>query len=328
MDEFSLIDALLEALGDVAGGPGVTLGPGDDCAITGAPRDAELASTIDSLVCGRHFPQDAAAQLVGSRAIGVAVSDLAAMGAEPAFCIVALTLPEGDEVWVRGFARGIADAARRIRCAVVGGNLARGPLNIAVSAHGWVPAGRALRRSGAHPGDVVGLTGELGGAVRALEHPRLLTVREPGELAGITPDHPDYPLRRYYVPAPRVNVGVALRGVATAAIDVSDGLLADAGHLCTASRVAMRIDGERVPIAPGTGFERAVTGGDDYELCFTLPAAAWPGLEQWATAAGERVSRIGEVVEGSGVQLAGSFDAAALRRAGYQHFGQHIDRGA
>src|SRR5262245_59575325 len=237
MNEFALIELLLKELGDTTTGPIVSVGPGDDAAVTRVPVGTELVSTIDSLVADTHFPAAASADLIGCRAFGVAVSDLAAMGADPGFCTVALTLPNADEDWIRGFVRGIAASALEHDCRIVGGNLARGPLNITVSAHGYVPSGRAITRSGARTGDVVAVSGELGGASLALDHPRLLAVRTRAELASLGRTHEDYPLRRYYLPMPQLALGARLRGLATAAIDISDGVLADLAHVAQRSGV-------------------------------------------------------------------------------------------
>lgn len=317
MDEFALIDLLLAELADTTTGADVAIGPGDDAAATRVPPGHDLVSTIDSLVEGVHFPNGASAELIGSRAFGVAVSDLAAMGATPSFCIVALTLPSANADWVRGFARGLAGAARRNRCAIVGGNLARGPLNVAVSAHGHLPSGTALIRSGARPGDVIAVSGELGGAALALTHPRLLDVKTIAELASSRPGDVDYPLFRYYLPAPRLALGEQLRGIASAAIDVSDGLLADLAHLAERSGVQARIDIAQLPCAPGCPPHRAATSGDDYELLFACPASRWLDVERIGTGLGQRITRIGTVAAGRGVVAIG-LESTASR--GYQHF--------
>lgn len=272
MDEFALIDRIVAILGDRSQGEGVVLGPGDDAALVRVPSDHDLAVTTDTLVAGRHFPADAPGDLVGHRALGVNLSDLAAMGAQARYCVVALTIPESDTAWIEAFAHGLADAAARHGVAIVGGNLARGPLCVAVAAHGVVPRGKALTRSGARPGDRIFVSGPLGA----------------GHAARLSGD-PGF----YRVEA-RLDLGVALREVASAAIDISDGLLSDLGHICAASGVAGEIDLEAVPLADGVDGPTALACGDDYELLFTATDVA--GLA--AT-----VIPLGKIVRGSGVTV-------------------------
>jgi len=307
VNEFDLIAEILGELAETTAGAGVRIGPGDDCAVTSIPTGTEVVSSIDALVADVHFPSSAGAALVGYRALMVSLSDLAAMGAEPAFVLVALTLPELDADWARGLARGMANAARSAEVAVVGGNIARGPLTITVSVHGWAPAGEALVRSGAKIGDRIYLTGSVGGAAAALARGDLGMCREEAEL--------DELQRRYFFPAAQLSAGVALRGVASSAIDVSDGLLQDLEHICRASGVGAEIMSGQIPLHAGASLDQALAGGDDYELCFTSPRA--PGDIGVAVAgSGAIVTDIGAIVAGSGVSL----DGHAVSAAGYQHF--------
>ena len=202
MNEFELIDMMVAELGDVA--RGVVLGPGDDGAITRTPEGCELVSSIDSLLADVHFPAAAAARLVGYRAIMVSVSDLAAMGAEPGFALVALNLPQALETWARGFAKGIAEAAEVVSIKIVGGNVSAGPLCVTVSAHGYVPKGQALTRGNAKPGDVIFVTGSLGAAAAAVSDGGLVDFQCAEDLRGSA--------RRYFMPEARVQAGIALRG--------------------------------------------------------------------------------------------------------------------
>ena len=290
MTEFELIERIVAKLGTAATGEDVLLGPGDDAALVSVPEGFDLAVTTDTLVAGRHFPVDAPGHLVGERALGVNLSDLAAMGADARHCVVSLTLPEARLAWVEGLACGMAGAARRHGVAIVGGNLSRGGLAITVAAHGIVPRGKALLRSGARPGDAIFVSGEIGAGHRALVR------RE----------------RRFYAVQPRLALGIALRGTATSAIDVSDGLLADLAHVCAASGVGAEVVLERVPVADGVDAMAALTAGDDYELLFTA---------RRAPEASERVTRIGRITSGSQVTLLhGGRPIPLPASRGYRHF--------
>ena len=292
MDEFALIDRIVAILGERAKGEGVLLGPGDDAALVAVPSGFDLAVTTDTLVAGRHFPTDASGDLVGARAMGVNLSDLAAMGAEARYCVVALTAPEPNVPWIEAFARGLAEAAARHGVAIVGGNLARGPLSVSVAAHGIVPRGEALVRSGARPGDRVYLSGALGVGYAA-------------RLAGDP---------RFYRVEPRLALGVSLRGIASAALDISDGFLSDLGHLCTASAVGAEVDLESVPVCPDVDARTALSCGDDYELLFTASAP---------TPVAESVHPVGRIVVGEGVTVFDAGRPVALdpnHPAGFRHF--------
>ena len=299
MTEFELIDAILATLGDRAAGPLTRVGPGDDAAVITVPRGMDVVSSIDTLVADVHFPADAAPWLIGYRAIMVSASDLAAMGAEHGWLIVGLTLPIPDVDWARALTEGMRAALMRANLRLVGGNIARGPLALGVSVHGCVPAGRALLRSGARPGDLIWVTGTLGGAAAALARGGLATYRSPEEL--------DELARRYFLPEAQIGAGAVLREQASAAIDISDGLLQDLGHLCRASGVGAELDLDAIPITPGATLTHALSGGDDYELCFT--AASPPRL-------GVPVSCIGRIVATPGIRA----DGNDLGSAGFQHF--------
>ena len=317
MDEFELIDRLIEILGDSVRDPRILLGPGDDAALIEPPADSIAVATIDTLVAGVHFPVKAPADLVGYRAVGVSVSDLAAMGAEPGYALIALTLPDGSDRWLEQFAHGVAAAATRYGLKIVGGNLARGPLNVTVSVHGHVARNEALTRSGAEPNDLICVSGALGGAVAALGRADLESPADLQMLLAAQPDDSLYPLRRYYLTEPRIALGRALRGIASAAIDISDGLVADLGHICAASRLAGAIDLETVPVVAGVSRELAVTGGDDYELCFTIA----PRDRQQLHTLPESVSVIGRISEGRGVTVRSGGREVQLPRGGFNHFG-------
>lgn len=299
MNEFELIDVIVAELGATAAGEWVRVGPGDDAAVTAVPAGAELVSSIDALVAGVHFPSAAGAELVGYRAVMVSASDLAAMGAAPGFALVALSLERDDADWVRGLARGMARAAREVGLRIVGGNVARGPVTIAISVHGYVPAGGALLRAGARPGDHVYVTGALGAAAAAVARGGLDRCVTDADLDALS--------RRYFLPQARLAQGRGLRGFASSAIDLSDGLLQDLGHVCRASGVGAELSAAAVPVAAGASLEQAMTGGDDYELCFTARGTP-PDL-------GLPVTRIGSIVAEPGVRLDGRPAAG-----GYRHF--------
>jgi thiamine-monophosphate kinase len=291
VNEFELIDEILAVLGPSA--EGGVIGPGDDCAVIAPPPGELLVSSIDTLVGGVHFPMTAPGRLAGYRAIMVSVSDLAAMGAQPAEVLVALTLEESDQQWALEVAAGMREAILTTGGRILGGNLARGQRNITVSVHGFCPEADLLTRGGAQPGDGIFVTGPLGASAAAVAL---------GTLDDLTNPLTD----RYFRPRARIDAGQALRGVATSAIDISDGLLQDLGHVCTASGTGADLDASAIPVAEGATLDHALHGGDDYELLFTAPVAP-RGLAS---------VRIGTMVEGSGIRL----DGSPVSIKGYVHF--------
>lgn len=317
MGEFELIRQFFAAAPCAQGGEGIALGIGDDCALLAPAPGEQLAISTDTLVAGVHFPAVSDPFLLGQRSLAVAASDLAAMGATPLAFTLALTLAETDPAWLRDYARGLSQMARQCGLTLVGGDTTRGPLSLTMTVLGGVPAGQALTRSGARAGDLVCVGGELGNAAGAL--PLVLGERQ----ADATLAEPL--LSHYWSPPPQIGLGQALRGKATAALDISDGLLADCGHIATASAVALRLELERLPLGAALiGFlgldgarQAALTGGDDYVIAFTLPPAELEGLQ----AAGWPVHVVGRVEAGSGVSLhdADGRDITPAVR-GYQHF--------
>jgi thiamine-monophosphate kinase len=296
VNEFELIDVLLGEMPPLP--ESVVIGPGrDDAAVLRPHSGAEWVLTTDTLVAGRHFPEACPPALLARRALAVNLSDLAAMGADPGAYLVALTAPSLDASWLRSFAAGLKAAQGDSGACLVGGNLARGPLSVTVTATGTVPAGRALRRDGARAGHGVWVSGRVGAGAAALAALR----RAPGTLAGLVGAEAPEALAAYLTPAPRIALGRALRDAASACIDVSDGLLADLGHLCAASGVGARVALERVPTV---GEARdAVTAGDDYELLFTLPPSAEDRVDALADAGDVALTRIGRTVGEPGVVL-------------------------
>lgn len=268
MNEFALIQRYFAGLTEPA--PSVLLGIGDDCALLIPPVGQSLAVSIDTQVEGVHFPPGAAAQQIGSRVACCALSDLAAMGAQPLWATLALSLPKADTLWLEAFAKGLAHVLRRFNVALVGGDTTSGPLSITLQVHGGVESSRALRRSGAQLGDRIYVTGYLGDGAAALA---LLE----GRLA-LRSEAQAYLMERFYAPDPQIEAGLRLAGRASSAIDISDGLLADLGHILTASQVGARLELACLPLNPlwATQVDAdcarrwALSGGDDYQLCFTL----------------------------------------------------------
>ncbi|GAA0887881.1 thiamine-phosphate kinase [Rhodanobacter soli] len=320
--EFRLIDRIRELTAQAR--DDVRIGIGDDAAVLAPPPGKELVVAIDTLVEGVHFPPGTAAADIGWKALAVNLSDLAAMGASPAWALLALTLPSADAAFVEGFAEGFAKLAQPHRLALVGGDTTRGPLTVSVAVHGFVPPGQALTRAGARVGDAVLVTGTLGDAaagLHALQHPP----RDDDGRTGLR----GFLVERLNRPTPRLAVGTALRGQATACVDVSDGLLADLGHICAASGVAAEIEATLLPRSSAllelyddtTALHFALSGGDDYELCFTVPAARVAELQAGLARLGCGATKIGRIVEGDGVRVRAADGAwLATDRPGWEHF--------
>ena len=295
----------------------VVLGIGDDAALLALPPGRQLVVTADTLNDGVHFPRGTSPADVGWKALAVNLSDLASMGAEPAWCTLSLSLPQSDPAWIEGFLDGFLDLAVQHGIALVGGDTTRGPLSIAVTAMGLVEPGRALRRDGARVGDEVWVTGTLGDAAGGLA----LLDREPVPALRARLDRP----------TPRVAAGRALAGIATACVDVSDGLLADLGHVCARSHVAARIDVDALPasaalmevIGEADRIALQASGGDDYELCFTAPADAGADIGAVSAQLGLRITRIGRIVAGEGVHpVDAKSQPWSSPRRGYDHFAE------
>jgi thiamine-monophosphate kinase len=278
------------------------LGVGDDCALLAPGEGMQLAVSSDMLVEGRHFLSTVAPERLGHKALAVNLSDLAACGARPLGFTLALALPRADEAFLAGFARGLFALADAHGIELVGGDTTQGPLNICITAMGEVPAGAALLRSGARPGDDLYVSGTVGDARLALE-----VFRGTAGLEGRQFDAVREAMER---PQPRVALGMALRGIASAAIDVSDGLLGDLGHVLRRSAVGAVVEVDAVPRSavlgaqpPALQRECTLAGGDDYELLFTAPPARADLVQAAARQAGVAVTRIGRIVAGAGARL-------------------------
>jgi thiamine-monophosphate kinase len=296
--EFELIDRFFRRPARHA-----VLGVGDDAALVEPTPGCELAVSVDMLVAGTHFFADVDPEALGHKALAVNLSDMAAMGALPRWALLAAALPNADPAWLEAFARGFFALADMFEVDLIGGDTTKGPLNLCVTILGEAPAGQALRRSGARAGDAVYVSGLLGDAALALAHHRGRTVLSDDEL-----HHCDHALLR---PTPRVALGERLRGLATAVIDVSDGLVGDLGHILEASGVGATVELARLPrssaldrrlggVERGLALECLLAGGDDYELCFTAPALAASKLDALSAELGLALTPVGNIEQRSG----------------------------
>ena len=318
LGEFDLIHSFFSSLGCVRND--VSLGIGDDCALLNLPEGMQLAATMDTLVAGVHFFPDVAPETLGHKALAVNLSDLAAMGAKPAWISLALTLPKADPDWLRAFSRGMGRLASRHEVQLIGGDTTQGPLSVTIQALGLLPRGSEMRRSGARVGDWICVTGTLGDAGLALH--------------GLHRGQPVSPalIQRLERPEPRVEAGLALRELANSAIDISDGLLADLGHVLQASGVGGEVRLQSIPLSDQVrevvGREQdwsiPLASGDDYELCVTLPPQQAAQVEVVSQALHLPITRIGEIVDEAGLRC--RLDDGTLwspSKSGYNHFLSH-----
>ncbi|MFO1388201.1 thiamine-phosphate kinase [Cellvibrio sp.] len=329
MREFELIrkffqheqaDLLLEEKAQAS----VVLGIGDDCALLQIPTSKQLAISVDTLVADVHFPADAKPDDIAERALRTNLSDLAAMGAEPLWFTLALTLPKNSEYlseeWLRGFSRGLFRTANQYEIVLVGGDTTSGPFSITIQAMGAVDSQYALRRDGASVGDFICVTNYLGDGAAAL------AVIQNGLQLDETHEH--YLRERFYRPTPRLAEVNLLRSIASSALDISDGLVADLNHICEASDVGAVIDVENLPLSPAllalNDVHQARTwvlsGGDDYELCFTVPPEKMPELAMLIAQEKINATVVGEIISGSGVRCELDGETYELDSLGYQHF--------
>ena len=299
LSEFELIDRFFRRPARHA-----VLGVGDDAALLAPTPGCELAVSVDMLVAGRHFLADVDPEALGHKALAVNLCDMAAMGARPRWALLAGALPHADAAWIGAFARGFFALADAYGVDLVGGDTTKGPLNLCVTILGEAPAGQALRRRGARPGDTVFVSGRLGDAALAIAHHRQRVILAPDELAQC-----EAALLR---PTPRVELGERLRGIATAAIDISDGLVGDLGHVLDASGVGATLELAALPCSATlrrrlAGDERSLAldcllaGGDDYELCFTAPARAAVDIGALAEQLDLALTCIGSIEERAGL---------------------------
>ncbi|MFQ5994021.1 MAG: thiamine-phosphate kinase [Acidiferrobacterales bacterium] len=319
MNEFDLIRTYFASQGLARDDVVVSLG--DDAAVIAVPPDMQQVVTTDVLVAGTHFFEDTDPHSLGFKALAVSFSDLAAMAATPAWFTLNLTLPEIEHGWLERFRDGLFQLAAEYQAQLVGGDTVRGPLAIGVQAGGVIPKGKALLRSGACPHDCIYVTGNIGDAGLALLHKR-------GVLAAPERDAPVL-LARLDYPMPRIREGMALRDVASSCIDISDGLLADLGHILQASGVGARVHVDRIPLSQAFrrnfdragGWETAIASGDDYELCFTVPVGKAAIVQQLSAAWACGVTHIGDIEDSLGLRLIDEQGRAREPKLqGYDHF--------
>ncbi|HSY05068.1 MAG TPA: thiamine-phosphate kinase [Steroidobacteraceae bacterium] len=319
LSEFALIERYFRSCG--ARRSDVILGVGDDAALLALPPGSELVAATDTLVSGVHFPHGSPPASIGHRALAVNLSDLAAMGARPAWALLALTVPQADEEWLTEFAAGFATLARAHEVALVGGDTTRGPLCITVQLLGHLASGSALTRAGGRPADALFVSGTPGDAAGGLALEQGQLSAEPADAA--------YLRGRFLRPEPRVALGQRLRGHASACIDVSDGLLGDAAKLAAASGAGVQLDYQRLPLsAPllatvgaARAYELALGGGDDYELCFAVHPQDIARLTHELPPERWRYTRIGELSAAPGARVLRDGSVMEFSHSGYQHFG-------
>ncbi len=313
LSEFALIERFFRPLS--AESAFLRCGIGDDCAVLAPAVGEELLLSVDTLVESVHFPEHYPAEALARRALAVCVSDLAAAGASPRAFTLTLTAPQLDEVWLAGFSATLAAEAARYGMALAGGDTTRGPLCITLQVMGVAPRGAALLRSGAKLGDRIYVSGTLGDARAALA---VLDVNEPDA------DQQQW-LRRYHQPEPRLALGQALRGIASAAIDISDGLAADLGHILRCSGVGATVRLASLPLSAAlaghpSALDYALSGGDDYELCFTAPPQHAAAIAALAETLQLPLSYIGDIAAEPGLRCIDAQGGDYCPAAGYQHF--------
>ncbi|OFC69559.1 thiamine-phosphate kinase [Alteromonas confluentis] len=300
----------------------VLVGIGDDCAVTSVPANQQLAITTDTLVSGVHFLKDAPARSVAYKAVAVNLSDLAAMGAEPAWISLSLSMSHVDEAWMEEFANGLYELTRYYSVQLIGGDTVRGPLAMTITAQGFIPPENALKRSGAKPGDWIYVTGTTGDAGAGLEILK-------GEREAKSEADKDFLVKRHLYPTPRVAVGTAIRRTATSCIDVSDGLLSDLGHILKASNCGALVHVDRLPVSSPLfnclgaqeAYRYALTAGDDYELVFTVNEEQRGNLETSLASTGVKATCIGQVTGQKGKVDLKLYDAPyeLPDAVGYEH---------
>ena len=304
MAEFSIIDTYFNRQNFSA----VDLGVGDDSALLSPPPNHQLVICTDTLIAGRHFPLDTAAHAIGWKSVAVNLSDIAAMGAQPHSILLALSLPQIDHDWLKGFSQGLYDCCDQFGVSLIGGDTTQSPhLTITVTALGWIETGQAVTRAGAQVDDLIVVTGSVGDAAFALQHPKHALQK------------------RLDYPTPRCEIGVMLKRLASSMIDISDGLAQDLGHILKASQVGAKIELSQLPIKQDLSqlpeheqWQYALAGGDDYELCFTITKQNYQKLLQLQP--NVMTTIIGEITPHTGLTFEKDGLDHSLQFHGYQHF--------
>lgn len=303
----------------------VLLGIGDDCAIVSPSERQNIAITTDTLVAGVHFPHGTSARAIGHKSVAVNLSDLAAMGAEPTWVSLAITMPDVDLNWIEEFCHGVFELCEFYNVQLIGGDTTQGPLSVTITAQGLIPKAKHITRVGAKAGDWIYVTGEIGDAALALKH----ILKE----VNVAAEYRDSVQRSLDFPIPRILAGQALRGYASAAIDISDGLIADLGHICTASNVGANIVLDDLPISNAlrdtVGMEKAVeialVGGDDYELLFTVSEDNKVGMETALANSGNTVTCIGQINRSEKITTTLNRKSVPINAKSFEHFSSSKD---
>jgi thiamine-monophosphate kinase len=298
----------------------VLLGIGDDCAILTVPAQQNVVVTTDTLVAGVHFPDDTDPVAIGHKAVAVNLSDIAAMGAEPCWISIAITLPKVDKEWLKSFCDGVFELCEYYNVELIGGDTTQGPLSITITDQGGVPEGKCLLRTGAKAGDWLYVTGEIGDAALALKHIK--------KEISVAQDYKDKLREKLDLPKPRVLAGQAIREYASSAIDLSDGLISDLNHICQASNVGANIVLDRLPLSTimidTLPFDEAISvalvGGDDYELLFTVSEDNKVGMETALANAGTKVTCIGQINTSKVISTTLNNQAVPIQASGFEHF--------
>ncbi len=301
----------------------VIIGIGDDCAVLHPKSGELLAVSLDTSIEGVHFPIDTPAYCVGHKTLAVSLSDMAAMGANPQWVTLAITLPKADEVWVADYCKGFFDLADRYKVQLVGGDISKGHLSITTQLHGSVPQKDILRRSGANIGDLIFVTGSIGMAGLGLQI-KQQSIDLPSTLRDEIPAY----IQKLERPEPRIDIGLALRGIATAAIDISDGLVADLGHILAASKVGAELNLEKLPVVEGfdllkgqfNQWQHPLTAGDDYELCFTAAPDCQGQVKAIAENTQTPISQIGVVTKTPSLRCLFHGQLQPIELKGFEHF--------
>ena len=324
--EFEIIEQVFQRR--AGSSPNVTLGIGDDAALTRLPVGSELVTATDALVAGTHFMEDAPARSVGHRCLAVNLSDIAAMGAEPLWASLALGLPRVDRTWLNGFADGFFALAEQAGVTLIGGDTVRSSLFVSLTLQGFVPAGQALRRNGAAAGDLIYVTGHPGdaaaGRLRLSDELAIMDTADEADLARAA----ELLIERFCYPAPRLAVGKGLRGLATAMIDISDGLNIDLTRLLEASGVGATLDAAKIPLSAALlnivsrprAIELALCGGEDYELCFTVAPDNAEVLDALSESWDCALNCLGTVTAGSGLTWCLAGEPFGVPESGFEHF--------